>query len=113
MSADAIRSPVISKIREEVPEFEDTFQATLLEEEGELGSFEAMSTFAAWVLDTLRTNRHAPAIERSFSIIEHVAGAGTYPMGQALVTEFVEAIGVQPDAISLLGPSSRAYLGSR
>lgn len=112
MSADALRSPVIMRIREEVPEFESTFQSALLDEDGEMGSFQAMSTFATWLVDRLQTDPRAPEIERSFAAVEYVASSAAFPMGRALVTEFVEAVGDHADAIGRLGPLSRAYLGS-
>ncbi len=110
MSANALRSRVVSKIREEIPAFEHSFQAALADEDGEMGSFQAMSTFAAWLLRRLQVDPEAPDVERSFSVVERIAGSAEYPMGRALVTEFVEAIGDSPEAISRLGPASRAYL---
>ena len=88
MSADALRSPVVSEIREEIPEFEDSFQTALADEDGDMGSFQAMSTFAAWLIQRLQAGPGAPEVERSFAVVERIAGSAKYPMGRALVTEF-------------------------
>ena len=112
MSADALRSPVVSKIREEIPEYEDSFQRALADEDGEMGSFQAMSTFAAWLIQRLQVGTEAPEVERSFAVVERIASSAEYPMGRALVTEFVEAMGDSPEAIRRLGPASRAHLES-
>jgi len=112
MSADALRSPVVSKIRDEIPEFEGNFQTALADEDGEMGSFQAMSTFAAWLIQRVHVSPEAPEVERSFAVVEQIASSPEYPMGRALVTEFVEAIGDSSQAIGHLGPASRAYLES-
>jgi hypothetical protein len=111
MRGDALRSPVVSKIREEIPEFEDSFQTALVDEDGEMGSFQAMSTFGAWLTRCLQVDPGAPEVQRSFSVVEQIASSAEYPMGRALVTEFVEAIGDSSEAIGRLGPASRAFLG--
>ncbi|MBO9520808.1 MAG: hypothetical protein J7518_04645 [Nocardioidaceae bacterium] len=112
MSADALRSPVVSKIRETVPEFEDSFQTALAEEDGELGSFQAMSAFATWLIQRMQAGPDVPEVDRSFYVVEQIASSEDYPMGRALVTEFVEAVGHSSKAISRLGSASRAYLSS-
>lgn len=110
MSADALRSPVVAKIREVVPEFEEGFQSALADEDGEMGSFQAISTFAAWLIQRLQVGPGGPEIERSFAVVERIASSAEFPMGRALVTEFVEAISHSSKAIGLLGPASRAYM---
>jgi len=112
MSADALRSPVVSKIREEIPEFEESFQTALADEGGAMGSFQAMSTFAAWLMQRLQVGPGAPEVDRSFAVVERIASSTEYPMGRALVTEFVEAIGASSEAIARLGTASRAHLES-
>lgn len=112
MSADALQSPVVSAIRREIPEFENSFQTALVDEDGEMGSFQAMSTFAAWLMQRLQVSPGAPEIARSFAVVERIASAANLPMGRALVTEFVEAISGSAQAINHLGPASRAYMDS-
>lgn len=112
MSADALRSPVVSTIRETVPEFEDSFQTAVAEEDGEMGSFQAMSAFATWVIQRMQTDPRLPEVVRSFDVVEQIANSEDYPMGRALVTELVEAASHSSEAIRRLGPVSRAYLAS-
>ncbi len=110
MPSHALGSPVIQKIRNEVPEFEETFQASLLDEDGEMGSMQAMSTFASWVLARQAADPQAPEVGRSYAVIEDFTASNT---GRELVAEFVEVIISHPDAVGRLGSATRSrYVGS-
>lgn len=111
MSSEALESEVITEIRATVPEYEELFQATLRDEGRGFGSFQAMSDFAAWLLGRMNEPEWEPAVQRSFAVIEHIAGSRRFRMGSALVAEFVEAIASNADARSRMGPHTRAHLG--
>ncbi len=106
MSVDAAECPEIQKIRAEVPEFESTFQEVLQDEEGDLGVFQAMSTFATWVRSRLDEASTAPEIQRSFAAIEHLLTARYYQLADALVTEFIEVVFDHPKALEHMGPAT-------
>lgn len=109
MMGDALRSAEISLIRHAVPEFEPRFQLELREEEGELGSFQAMSVFAEWVLERLDVAPGAPDTFRAFAAVEAIA-VSSFPLGRPLAAEFVEAVWSRPGAVLRLGEATRAYL---
>jgi len=76
---------------------------------GEIGSFQAMSIFAEWVLDRLEVAPDAADTLRPFAAVEEVA-ASSSPLGRPLVTGFVDAVWSRADAVGGMGESTRAYL---
>jgi hypothetical protein len=105
MRSHALGSPVIQAIRREVPEFEATFQAELLAEEGDMESFQAMSTFASWVLARQATDPQAVEVKRAFAVVEDLVASN---QGGELIVEFIEVIIGHENAVSCLGPACRS-----
>ncbi|CAM3776594.1 hypothetical protein NOMA109596_10320 [Nocardioides marinus] len=105
----AVGSPVVAMLRTQVPAFEATFQVHLVEEENELGAFQAVSVFAAWLANRLTESPEAADVRRGFRVVEDVA-VGDYPLGHELVTEFVEALADYPQAVERMGPETRLRL---
>lgn len=104
--ASAVGSPVIAAIRSQVPEFDEAFLRALETDEGQMGAFQAMSVFAEWVEDRLEHSPQSPEVLRAFTAVEEIASSSQYPMGRALVTEFVEALTNHPRAVLLMGPET-------
>ena len=72
-----------------------------------MGSFHAMSLFAGWVDHSSRRRPEHPDVQQAFGVIEEIASTNTYPpLGSPLVTQFVEALGGNNEAIRLMGPST-------
>ncbi len=71
-----------------------------------MGSFHAMSLFARWVDPLIKEAPEHPDVQQAFGVIEEIASTNTYPLGRPLVTEFVEALGGNNEAIRLMGPST-------
>lgn len=107
--ASAIGSPVVTLLRTQVPAFEATFQRLLIEEENEMGAFQAVSVFADWLANRLGESPEAVEVRRGFQVIEDVAGSD-YPLGRELVREFVEALADDPEAVNRMGPETRVRL---
>lgn len=106
MSLDADTSPEIDALRAAVPEFEGRFQAELVEEDGELGPFQAISRFATWVLARVDAG-DADAARRALDAIEHLIDDRRFELGDALAAEFVEVVGDDPRLFALMGPRTR------
>jgi hypothetical protein len=105
--ASAAGSPVIAAIRSQVPEFEEAFQAELGAEGPDMGAFQAMSVFATWLRERIDQSSEGPDVQRAFRAVEEIAsGDSDYPMGRALVTEFVEALTDHARAVRLMGPET-------
>jgi hypothetical protein len=107
LSGDAVRSPEVSAVRENVPEFEPAFQDELLAEDGELGAFQAMSLLADWTRDRLADSPEDAAARRVFDTVEQLITDERYPLGDALAAEFIEGIWDHPAAEALMGPRTR------
>lgn len=107
MSFDAVNSPAISRIRAAIPEFEDTFQEELREEDGELGPFQAMSLFARWVADRVRAGHEGDVPSRALKAIEQLIEDQTVELGDALAAEFIEQAIDEPRVVELMGPRTR------
>ena len=107
MSADALGSPEVSLLRRRVPEFESTFQDEVREEDGELGAFQAMSILGDWVRDRLDAGRDDDAVQRAFDAVEAIITDDRYPLGDALAAEFIEAVWDHPQAVALMGSTTR------
>lgn len=106
----ATSSPEISQIRKSVPEFEDSFKLLIEEEEGEVESFEAMSWFASWLLERLHADPMAEEVERAFAAVERLATEAEFQLSTPLVTEFVEAVSNDSQAVLRLGQTSKGFL---
>lgn len=107
--ASAVGSPVVAAIRSRVPEFDGAFLRALAAEEGEMGAFQAMSLLAEWVADRIERSPHSLDALPAFAVVEEIASSSEYPMGRALVTEFVEALADSPRAIALMGAETVRY----
>ncbi len=105
--ASAIGSPVLARIRGQVPEFELAFQMELEAEGLEMGAFQAMSVFADWLAKRLENSPEGTDVQRAFHVVEEIASTDDFPMGRSLVTEFVEALRDNPRAVRLMGPDTR------
>ena len=106
--ASALGSPVLALVRSDVPEFEDSFQQELADEGPEMGAFQAMSAFAAWLSRRIVASPGDAAVERAFQVVDEVA-ASDLPMGRELVTEFVEALQDDRAAFALMGSETLRY----
>jgi hypothetical protein len=107
--ASAVASPVVAAIRSRVPDFDAAFLRALDDEEGEMGAFQAMSVLAEWVEDRIQHSPQSLDALPAFAAVEEIASSSEYPMGRALVTEFVEALGDSPRAIALMGAETLRY----
>jgi hypothetical protein len=107
VTLDAVRSEAIAAVRAAVPEFEDAFQAELREEEGQLGSFQAMSVFARWTLERLQSDPGSDAVPRAFQVVERLIADNTLELGDALAGEFIEIVWDVPAAVELMGELTR------
>jgi hypothetical protein len=106
-TASAVGSPVVAAVRSQVPEFEEAFQAELDAEGPEMGAFQAMSVFATWLRERIDQSSEGPDVHRAFRVVEEIASNESgYPMGRALVTEFVEALTDHARAVPLKGPET-------
>ena len=102
--SSALGSPVLAKIRTEVPEFEESFQRELVAEGPEMGAFQGMSAFAEWLAPRLNVSGDH-VVERAFRVVEELTSTDL-PMSRPLVTEFVEALSDNPRAVALMGPET-------
>jgi hypothetical protein len=107
--ASAIGSPVIARIRSQVPEYDEPFLRELDAEGNEMGAFQAMGIFAEWLAERLQASPDEPAVQRAFLVVEEIASSRDYPMGRALVAEFVEAVQGIPSAVALMGSETLRY----
>jgi hypothetical protein len=107
MSGDAGSSPEVTKVRENVPEFESAFQEELRAEDGEMGPFQAMSLLAEWTRERLRNAPDDEPARRAFDAVEQLITDEQLHMGDALAAEFIEGIWDHPDADELMGPKTR------
>lgn len=107
MSADALASPEVAKVRENVPEFEPAFQEELRAEDGEMGPFQAMSLLAEWTRERLSKAPDDGAARRAFDTIEQLITDERLQLGDALAAEFIEGIWDHPGADALMGPRTR------
>ncbi|MEQ4208857.1 hypothetical protein [Actinopolymorpha sp. B9G3] len=108
----AIGSPVLAKIRSQVPEFEEPFQRELDAEGPEMGAFQGMSVFAGWLRARVEASPAEPDVQRAFRVVEEVASSDDpmgHPMGRLLVTEFVEALRDNPCAVALMGSETLRF----
>lgn len=102
---EAGRNPVIARIREAVPEFEDSFQEALRDEDGELGPFQAMSLFAQWVVERVHRTGPDEVTRRAFQAVEELSADRR--LDDEVVTEFIEALWNDSDATQLMGTKTR------
>ena len=84
MSADALHSPALETLREEVPEFEEvSVHPSGGWCTGLLPSHEHVRGLATAQLDE---HPHAAAVQRSFTAVERIAArVEDYPLGRALL----------------------------
>lgn len=107
MTVDAVGSPEVGLVRREVPEFEPVFQEVLVEEEGELGAFQALSVFADWVCVRLENGDDEDAVRRAFDAVERLFADEGFPLGDALAAEFIEVVWANPQAVERMGARTR------
>lgn len=109
----AVRSEAISKIREGVPEFENTFQEELRDEDGELDPFHAMSLFAQWVGETVHERGPDDVARRAFAAVEDLIVDRRIELGDDLAAEFIGVLWNDPAAYELMGPRTRERASPR
>jgi hypothetical protein len=72
-----------------------------------MGAFQAVSLFATWLMNRLDQSSLAPDVRHAFRVIEEIAANDSaYPLGRALVTEFVESLADHARAVRLMGPET-------
>ncbi len=109
----ALQDPCIRLLAAAVPEFEPVLQAASFEEDEELGEVQAMSVFADFAQQQVRTGNSEVA-RRAFGAVELLAGSDSahLQLAGALVAEFVEATHQEPAAVAAMGPMTTARLDS-
>ncbi len=107
MSVDALMSSEVSKVRENVPEFEPAFQEEVRAENGAVGAFQAMSLLARWTRERLSNSPDDGAAHRAFDAVEQLITDERHKLGDALAAEFIEGIWDHPGAEALMGPRTR------
>ncbi len=107
MTFDAVTSPEVAIVRQNVPEFEAVFQDALREEDGEMGAFQTMSLLADWARERLASAPEDAAARQVFDTIEQLIADEQYKLGDALAAEFIEAVWDLPGAQALMGPRTR------
>jgi len=98
----AIDEPVVTRLREALPEFEPVFKERLSDEAAvgvALSSFGATGAFGEWVLARLHDpDSPVDLIRRAFAAVEDIKQDPALQMGDDLAAEFYETVGAEPRA---------------
>jgi hypothetical protein len=107
MSLDARDSPTIQRLLERLPEFRPTFDAFVAEEDGELGSVQAMAELGRWAFPS----DDEALLRRVFAAVDEVYADRSLADGHDLAIEFFEAVcdADRPRFEPHIGSASRAW----
>jgi hypothetical protein len=107
MALDGRHSPSIQRLLQRVPKFRPTFEIRVGDEEGELGSYQAMSELQSWACQ----QSDPELLHRLFAAVDDLYADRCLPDGSELAIEFFEALrqaGSKPFEV-YLGPASRGW----